>query len=153
MGNIGKYGILLILLIGIYFTSTHQKIAVNTVQWPHGAFWTSEEEIGAYVWVRDNLPRNSHVFTFVNNGPVIGMDMYTCHWCEDVRSYMKTGFNQTVEENYNWLKGKGYEYVVIDGQTVRKFGANESNVKMQDFISSGLFQPVFQNQGAVIFRI
>ena len=58
----------------------------------------SKEEIGAYVWVKDNLPRNSNMFTFVNNGPVIGMDMYTCHWCEDVRYYMRNGFNQSAED-------------------------------------------------------
>jgi hypothetical protein len=153
IGNIGKYGILLILLTGIYFTSTQQKIAVNTATWPPGAFWTSGEEIGAYVWIKDNLPKDSRVFTFVNNGPIIGMDMYTCHWCKDVRDYMKQGFNQSVQENYNWLKSKGYEYVVIDGQTSRAFGADKTNNKIQQIAESGFFTPVFQNQGAVIFRI
>ncbi len=153
VGRIGMCIVLLILLTGIYFTSTQQKIAVNTATWPPGAFWTSGEEIGAYVWMKDNLPRNSHVFTFVNNGPVIGMDMYTCHWCEDVRGYMKQGFNQSIQENYNWLKSEGYEYVVIDGQTSRAFGADETNNKIQQIAESGFFTPMFQNQGAVIFRI
>jgi len=152
-GNLGKYAILIILLTGIYFTSTQQKIAVNTATWPPGAFWTSGEEIGAYVWMKDNLPKNSNVFTFVNNGPVIGMDMYTCHWCDDVRGYMKNGFNQSTQETYDWLKKNNYEYLAIDGQTVRKFGANESNIKLQGLVQSGLFQPVFQNQGAVFFKI
>ena len=153
LGNIGKYVVLLILLTGIYFTSTQQKIAVNTATWPPGAFWTSGEEVEAYVWVRDNLPRNSYVFTFVNDGPIIGMDMYTCHWCKDVRDYMGQGFNQSVQENYDWLKDKGYKYVVIDGQTVRKFGVNESNQKLRELAESGLFQAMFQNQGAVVFKI
>ncbi len=153
MGNIGKYAVLLILLTGIFFTSTQQKIAVNTATWPPGAFWTSGEEIGAYVWMKDNLPKNSNVFTFVNNGPVIGSDMYTCHWCEDVRDYMKQGFNQSVQDNYNWLKGKEYEYLIVDGQTVQKFGVNESNTKIQELVGSGLFNPVFQNQGAIIFKV
>ncbi len=152
-GNIGMYIMLLILLTGIYFTSTQQKVAVNTAQWPPGAFWTSGEEIEAYLWVRENLPPNTNVFTFVNNGPVIGMDMYTCHWCEDVRGYMKEGFNESAQENYNWLKRKNYEYIIIGGQTVKEFGVNESNTKIQEFVESGLFQIVFQNQGAIIFKV
>ena len=152
-GRIGGYIVLLILLTGIFFTSTQQKIAVNTANWPPGAFWTSGEEIGGYIWMRENLPPNTRVFTFKNNGPVIGMDMFTCHWCDDIRSYMRNSFNQSPEDTYNWLKNNNYEYLIIDGQTVSKFGANESNIKLQGLVQSGLFQPVFQNQGAVIFRI
>ncbi len=152
-GKIGMYAVLMLLLTGIYFTSTQQKIAVNTAIWPPGAFWTSGEEIGAYIWIKQNLPSNSRLFTFSNNGPVIGMDLYTCHWCKDVEGYMNNGFNQTAEENYNWLKNKGYEYLIIDGQAVRKFGADNSNSKVQELAQSGLFRLVFQNQGAVIFSV
>jgi hypothetical protein len=152
-GKPGMYVVLLILLTGICFTSTQQKIAVNTATWPPGAFWSSGEEIGAYVWIKDNLPKNSHMFTFVNNGPVIGMDMYTCHWCSDVKDYQKEGFNQSAEENHNWLKSKGYDYLIIDGQTAQKFGADESNKKLQELGESGLFELIFQSQGAVLLKI
>ena len=152
-GNLGAYALVALLLLGIYFTSTQQKIAVNTANWPPGAFWTSGEEIHSYLWMKDNLPKNSKVFTFWNNGPVIGMDMYSCHWCQDVRGYMDTGFNKSVNENYNWLKSRDYEYLIIDGQTVKWFGANETIAKLQDLAQSGLFKPEFQNQGAVIFKI
>lgn len=151
-GKIGMYAVLALLLIGIYFTSTQQKIAVNTANWPPGAFWTSGEEIGAYIWMKDNLPKNSKVFTFWNNGPIIGMDMFSCHWCRDIRSYMDQGFNQTASENYNWLRSNNYAYLIIDGQTVREFGANESITKLQELAQFGL-KPVFQNQGAVILKI
>ena len=153
MGKIGKYVTLSLLIIGVYFTSTQQKIAVNTANWPPGAFWTSGEEIGAYVWLKANLPSNSHVFAFSNNGPIIGMDMYTCHWCDEVRTYMKNGFNQSAQETYDWLKKNNYEYLIIDGQTVKKFGFNETNVKVRHLASSGLFKPEFQNNGALIFKI
>jgi len=153
IGNIGKYAMLLIIITGVYYTSTQQKIAVNTANWPPGGFWTSEEEIGAYIWMKGNLPGNTKVFTFANNGPVIGMDMYTCHWCFDIRDYQKNGFNQSVQENYNWLRQKKYEYLIMDGQTVRQFGSNASNNKINDLINAGQFSPVFQNQGAIIFKI
>jgi len=153
IGRIGMYAVLLILLTGIYFTSTQQKIAVNTANWPPGGFWTSNEELSAYVWIRDNLPRNSNLFGFSNNGIIIGMDMYTCHWCDDIRAYQKNGFNESVQNTYDWLKLNNYEYLIIDGQTVRRFGIDESNNKIREFTESELFQPVFQNQGAIIFKI
>ncbi len=152
-GKMGMYLVLGILLFGVYFTSTQQKMAVNTAIWPPGAFWTSQEEIQAYLWMKENLPKNSKVFTFWNNGPIIGMDMFSCHWCKDVRDYMDKGFNQTAAENYNWLKSKGYEYLIIDGQTVKWLGANETNNKIKGFAETGLFNPIFQNQGAVVFKI
>lgn len=152
-GRVVKWLVIALLLVGIFFTSTQQKIAVNTANWPPGAFWASFDEIGAYVWMKDNLEKNTQVFTFVNNAVVIGMDMYTCHWCEDIQEYKKKGFSQTAQENYNWLKSKGYNYLIIDSQTVKKFGANESNNKINDIASSGLYTPVFRNNGAVIFKI
>jgi hypothetical protein len=66
---------------------------------------------------------------------------------------MGNGFNQSAQETYDWLKSKDYEYLIIDGQTVKKFGFNSSNEKVQELVSSGLFQPKFQNQGAMIFKI
>ena len=161
-GNTGKYIVLIVLLIGIYFTSTQQKIAVNTAIWPAGAFWTYVQdesgrvyspELEGYIWMRANLPRNSHVFTFANNGPIIGMDMFTCHWCDDVKNYMRDGFEESIQENYNWLKNNGYEYLIIDGQTVKKFGINDSNTKIQEFASTGLFTDKMQNNRAILFEI
>ena len=144
-----------IILMGylIVNTSFIQKYTVNTATWGPGGFWVSGDEIGAYIWLRDNLEKNSKMFTFVNNAPVIGMDMYTCHWCTEVRDYQKNGFKETPKENYDWLKSKGYEYLIIDGQTIRKFGVNESNAKIKDLVELGLFNPIFQNQGAVILKI
>ena len=154
IGNIGKFLILSILLIGIFFTSTQQKIAVNTSQnWPPGGFWTSNEEIQGYIWIKENLPKNTKIFTFVNNAVVIGNDMYTCHWCKDVKEYQKQGFNETARENYEWLKKLGYSFIVIDGQTSRKFGVNETNNKIQEFINLNKFKVIFGNNGLIILEI
>lgn len=154
IGNIGKYSLLLVLIIGVYFTSAQQKIAVNTSPgWPPGGFWTSGDEIGAYVWLKQSLAKNTPVFTFVNDGTIIGTDMYTCYWCDDVRAYKKIGFNQTAQETHEWLRSKGYKYFIMDGQTVQKFGVDESNQKIKELAESGLFQVAFQNRGAVVFRV
>jgi len=152
-GKIGGLVILILILSGIYFTSTQQKISVNTANWPPGAFWTSGDEIGAYLWMKENLPTNSKVFTYWNSGPVIGMNMFTCHWCQDIRDYMDNNFNDTATDTHNWLKSKEYEYLIIDGQTAKFLGQEETNNKIKSLGESGLFNPVFQNQGAIILKI
>ena len=152
-GNVGRYVLLMLIIAGVYFTSTQQKIAVNTSQWPPGAFWTSGDEIGAYLWMYQKLPKNSHVFTYWNDGPIIGLDMYNCHWCPDVRDYMRSGFNQSAKQTHDWLSSRSYQYIIIDGQTAREFGSDSVNNKVKGFVDSGLFEPVFQNNGAIILRI
>jgi len=152
-GNIGKFAVLALLLTGIYFTSTQQKIAVNTATWPPGGFWTSVEEIGAYLWIKDNIPANTRVFSFVIDGPTIGMDKFICFWCGEIKEFKKTGANKTASEINSFLRENGYEYLIIDGQYAQKYGSNETNAKLQELAQSGLFRPVFQNQGAVIFKI
>jgi hypothetical protein len=155
--NIAITGISLVVLglvgYGIITTSFVQKYTVNTAQWPPGGFWTSNEEIQGYIWFKDNIPSGTKVFTFSNNALILGFDKFICHWCDDVKNYQKNGFNQTADENYNWLKKEQYEYIIIDGQAARAFGANETNNKIQGFISSNKFKPVFNNNGMLMFEI
>jgi hypothetical protein len=151
--GIGKAIVLSLIIIGVLSTSAYQKYTVNTAQWPPGAFWTSNEEIVGYLWIKDNLPLDTKVFTFVNDAPIIAYDKFTCHWCEDIHDFQKTGFNESAEKTYNWLKSKNYDYIVVDGQTSRKFGANETNNKIQSFINSNQFRHVFNNNGLIIFGI
>lgn len=151
--RLAKFAVISLIVAGVLLTSAYQKYAVNTAQWPPGGFWTSFDEVKGYTWIKDNLPKNSITFTFVNDGPVIGMDMYTCHWCSSVQEYKAKGFNETAEQNYNWLRKEQYKYIIIDGQTARKFGSNETNSKIKDLIGTGKFQPAFSNNGLIILSI
>jgi len=152
--RIPKFILIAVIVVGVIFTSGYQKYTVNTAQWPPGGFWTSSEELQGYMWFKDNIPTETKVFTFSNNGIIIGLDKFICHWCNDVKDYQRTGFNQSVEQNYNWLKKEKYTYIIIDGQAVRKFGVNETNKKIQEFLnSSKFFKPVFSNNGVIIFGV
>tara|TARA_Y100000310_G_C20650078_1_gene798901 strand:- start:240 stop:2066 length:1827 start_codon:yes stop_codon:yes gene_type:complete len=151
-----------IITFGVVKTSYDQKYAVNTAQWSAGGFWTfvqdeegrvSSPELAAYVWFKDNIDIDSSVFTFSNNALIIGNDKFTCHWCIEVRDYQDNGFNLTAEENYNWFKEKGYEYVILDSQAVKKFSSDEVNVKIQDYINSSQYNPVINNNAVIIFEI
>lgn len=151
--GVPKIIVMITVLVGVVMTSTYQKYSVNTDKWGPGGFWTSYDELEGYLWIRDNLPKNSKLFTFVNNGPVVGMDMFTCHWCSDVQNYQKNGFNQAIEDNYDWLKRQGYQYIVIDGQTARRFGQNETNTKLQELQTSNKFEPLHGNRGMMVLKI
>ena len=142
-----------LIAYGVITTSFIQKYTVNTAIWPPGAFWTSNEEIQGYIWLKNNIPSDAKVFTFSNNALIIGLDKFICHWCSEVQDYKRNGFNLTAEENYNWLKKESYDYIIIDGQTVRKFGVNATNNKIQGFINSSMFRPVFNNNGVILFGV
>jgi len=161
-GKIGMYALLVILLTGIYFTSTQQKIAVNTATWPPGGFWTYVKdesgrayspELEGYLWIKDNIAPDTKAFAFVIDGPIIGMDKFICYWCDDIMDFKKNGANKTAEETHSFLKERDYEYIIIDGQYAKAFGAEEANAKLQELAQSGLFKPAFQNNGAVIFMV
>ena len=142
-----------VIIYSIITTSFVQKYAVNTALWPPGGFWTSNEEIQGYIWFKDNIPSGTKVFTFSNNALIIGLDKFICHWCDEVMAYQQNGFNQTSGQNYNWLKKEQYKYVIIDGQTTRRIGINETNTKIQGYLISTKFKPVFGNNGVIIFKI
>ncbi len=121
-----------ILFSSIVFTSFTPKYKVNVnPNWPPGGFWTSNEEVAGYVWFKDNIPPDSKVFTFSNNGLIIGLDKFICHWCPDVRDFQKTGFNKTTDEISSWLKANEYDYMVVDGQTAQKIGLNQTSSLLQ----------------------
>lgn len=144
--------VLLIIGFGVYKTSFIPKYKVNTANWPPGGFWASGEELGGYIWFKQNIPDGSKVFTFSNNGVIIGLDKYICHWCPEVREFQKNGINKSADEIYSWLKQNNYQYFVVDGQTVRKFGENATTQMLRDITSKYSLQPVFNN-GIVVFRV
>jgi hypothetical protein len=152
-GKIVKYGFLALIILGVLFTSTQQKIAVNTAVWPPGAFWTSGEEIQAYLWMKENIGPNANVFGFTINGPIIGMDQFICFWCEDIREFKRSGAHTPAESIHSFLLEKDYNYLIISGNFAKQYGDNFTNFKLQELANSGLFSIEYQNQGAVIFKV
>ena len=73
--------------------------------------------------------------------------------CDDVIDFKKIAINKTSMELNSWLKSKGYEYMIIDSRCLINYGIDETNVKVQELISSGLFEPVHQAQGVIIFKV
>ena len=122
-------GILLIILVfGIWKTSGSQKYCVNTAMWGPGGGLMAKNEVEGYVWLKQNLPYNTKVFTFIGKHIVRihGLDMYSCDWCPDVIEFRKSTINKTPEEIHNFLKKEQYEYAIIDAHYAEKYGANEN---------------------------
>ena len=142
-----------LIAYSIIMTSFVQKYTVNTAIWPPGGFWTSNEEIQGYMWLKDNIPSGTMVFTFSNNALILGLDKFICHWCSNVRDYQRTGFNESAGAINSWMGGNGYNYLVVDGQTARIHGSNETNNKINELLNSGLFKPVHATGGFILLQI
>lgn len=160
--GIGKAIVLSLIIIGVFFTSTQQKIAVNTAIWPGGAFWNYVQdesgrvyspELDGYVWMRDNIAPNTNVFGFIIDGPITGMDKFICYWCEDIREFKKTGINQSASEINSFLKARDYKYLIIGGQFAIEHGINETNAMVNRLVSSGLFKPAHQTSSFLLFEL
>jgi len=152
--RINKYIIIIIMILSIIFTSGYQKYNLNTAMWPPGATWTSYDEVNGYLWLK-TLPVNTKIFAFTRQRSdyIIGFDKFMCVWCKEDMDSQKEAINKTAEELHNWLKRKEYEYLTIGGKEVMEFGINNTNDKINEYISSGLFQPVHQNKGVIILKV
>jgi len=152
--NVPKIALLTVIIVGILFTSSYQKYAVNTAGWGFGIGWTSQDELQGYYWLQQNLPADTKVFTFTDNMFVMGYDMYSCVWCSGVIDYQKIAFNDSISNLHSWLKNNGYQYIIIGGRDVKKFGLNETNDKLQEVASSTqYFKSVYTTKAAFVFQV
>jgi len=157
--KIPKLASILVLILLVFLTSGRQKYDVNTAFWGPGQSWSTQDEISTYAGLMQ-LPPNTKVFSSYNDEKVIGFDMFSCAWCEDIIDFRKDLLKKNSSEIYSWLKQHEYEYVVYDASTLRLYDAtygNETaqllNAQIQDIATSGRFTAVQQSQGAVIFHI
>jgi len=146
--------IFFVLAYSIVVTSFLPKYLVNTSPgWGAGGFWTSNEEIKAYLWFKDNIPPQTRVFTFSNTALVVGFDKFVCHWCKEARDFRKNGFFEPADSMHSWLVKNNYSYLIIDGQTTRKYGVNETNSKLNEMLNSSLFRSAYGTAGFILLQV
>jgi len=153
--GIPKIFILIVVIIGIFFTSVVQKYTVNTAIWSPGGGFESYEQVMDYSWIR-TLPPNTKIFGFCHIDSVfriIGFDQTDYGWRSDVLEMRQTAINKSVDSIYSWLKKEKYEYTIFDTDCAREYGINATNAKLQELISSGKFQPVKQGVGLVVLKV
>ncbi len=158
--KIPKLVTIFLLIVLIFLTSGYQKFQVNTAIWPPGQMWTSMEEVAGYMWLK-TLPVDTKVFAYSGDEQVIGLDKFSCLWCDDVINFRKDLIYKNVSELYDWLKKQRYEYFIFDGMAFRElaytFGENKTNellpIRIQEIGSFEKFRVAYQTKGASIFKV
>ncbi len=161
-----KVSFILVVVAGVFFTSAMQKYAVNTANWPPGAFWSVAydqkgnivaHELQSYLPLA-TLPVDTKVFTFSNADQVIGFDKFACGWCKADYDMKQLFSNNSVTASllHAFMKDSGYEYFVIGGLEAKRYGYNATVELINDVASSStLFtmatQPT-EGQQAFIFK-
>jgi len=154
--------ILFISIIGIIITSAYPKIIVNTVPWQPGGFWTSNEEINGYLWIKDNIPNDKSIFDYgMQDRVIISLEKNSCAWCKDVVDFRSDQLNRSVGELYTFLKNNKYDYITIGGMSFKYnskyFGDNYTNeripVILDEITKSEKFRIIHQTKGMVLFKI
>jgi hypothetical protein len=158
----GRWLIFGLLLVGVFFTSGVQKYAVNTAMWSPGGAFSSMEEIQGYVWMKDNLPINTKVYSYSDAKRVIGLDKFVCTWCKEFRDYNKDSIKINMSDSYDWFKNNGFDYVVFSVRYLqgfnRVYGEENATTLLNTRINEAVnmpskFKVSHQTQGFVLFQI
>ncbi|MDD9954358.1 MAG: hypothetical protein OXR66_08560 [Candidatus Woesearchaeota archaeon] len=156
-----KIGILVVLVLGICFTSVPAKIAVQQANWPPGAQWTfavvnnqpTHVELGGYLNMMNTLPKNSRVFVFcTDDNRAVAFDMQSDPWNYDIVSFRKEIVNKTADEIVAFVEVHNFEYITLDATCTRTIGENETVELAQKLTDTQRFQPVQQAQGFLLAR-
>jgi hypothetical protein len=142
-----------IAVIGILITSAYPKYQINTNQWAPSASLMYPGLMEGHIWIMDNLPAGTHIYSF-NQGPKLaGFNMYYCAWCKDDLIVEDSFLDITPAETNDYLKEKGYEYLLLDSWYFDRFDKNLTGPRINDMVNSGVFDMVYNNEGIVLLEV
>ncbi|MFH1641579.1 MAG: hypothetical protein ABIC04_01635 [Nanoarchaeota archaeon] len=153
--------IVLVVIIGIILTSGVQKYSLNTMLWPtSGSFRGGQQEPYEYAKWFNSLPPNTKVFLYSPRDKItIGLDAYSCIWCQEVFDYRQDILSKNITELYSFLKRHEYEYFVLTRMENLYLANTENatkllNSRINEIALSPLFVPVYQVDGYIVaFKI
>ena len=157
---------LIIIILGLGYTSAYPRYLVQTATWPPGTQWNTQEQLGGYVSLFGLKP-DTRVFTYCTQDySVIGFDMLDFPWDYEVNSFrMKMADKVSVNELYGFLKGKDYDYLIFDSGCAMwcgeysKYGKNPQtcidniNHLVNDSLYSNRFSQAESNKGFLLLKI
>jgi hypothetical protein len=145
--------LLLILLVSVSLTSLMPKLSVQTVQWPPGVLFASQEELSGYVSMKSSLPVGTKVFPLCSeDSKVIGMDMACEPYVPEYEIFKRTAMNRSVGEVHGFMVSRGYQFVVIDSGCVAALGPDRTNALASEYLSSGLYEQALSNPGMMLLK-
>lgn len=149
-----KKAALAAIIIAVLLTSADGKLQVQTAQWPPGMDFSSPEELGGYIYLKDALPKNTLVFPLCSNdNKLIGSDMLSEPYVPEYEAFKRDALDKSPEEVYQFLKSRGYSYMTIDSTCFRTLGQENALALVSSYEQLGAFQPVFSNGGFAILKV
>ncbi len=167
--------IVIVALTG--YSAGAAKWDLNTMQWGADPAMFKYQQQDAYEYLR-NLPDHAKVFDVCSREKfgdtvLLSYDLDTCFWCTAEREFRKSiitpqGWSLSPQGLQDFLRQNKYQYLFIEGNCVdtleRKWSEefnitdkflakNSTTTFINDVASSGLFRPVHQTQGSIIFEV
>lgn len=159
--------ILLILVTSVHITSFKPKYWHNTAVWPEHQIMVPDSQ-KLFIWMMEGgIPKNSMVLPLCNYPALAhGYDMVNKPWSDQrladkvylenaPERYFLSSLNQTLENNYEFLKELNYEYTILGADCIAKFKVNESLLvqRIMEMQNSTKFQLVQNTQSEFLFRV
>lgn len=152
-------GLILLIIIGVVYTSGMQKYELNTITWPTAGAFTSSlgYEPFEYGFWFQSLEPGTKVFLYAPRDKItIGFGGHSCLWCQEVIDFRKDILERDAQEVYNFLKENDYKYFIINGPMDKKYLQDQEKLiqRYNEFQASGLFIPVAaQENRYLIFEV
>ncbi|MFC1593826.1 hypothetical protein ACFL38_00690 [Candidatus Omnitrophota bacterium] len=138
-----------VLLVSALGYSWHSyKYKLNSKPWKE-AWLTTVQSQELYVWLQDNIPKNSKVYALgMDQCAPIVFDMVSFPWDAEVNDYKVNDIDESPSDNYEFLKSKGYEYVLLDVSSVI-YHFNYTHHELHERLKNALF---VKNYRVIIFK-
>jgi len=157
--KISTFVVIIVLVMGIWFTSGVDKYAVNTSNW--------EMTAAEYVqygnldsWKRiSTLEPDSKVFFPCRNVKnmdisILGLDKYSCLWCEDEKDFKMSYYEKEPQALIDFVKSKDYDYLYMDANCLTEFNKNVTNFNsyLTNLSQTGI-PLVHKSQGGFLWKV
>ena len=145
--------IFLIFVFGILATSAYPKVLINSTPWPPSTGLSEDGMIDGHIWLRDNLPPDTRVFSFVSGNKLQGFNMFFCEWCEQEKTLQEIFAVMTPYEIYFELDKRGYRYLIMNNWYTDQYGGNETFMQFKRITNSGYFEEAYSNPKFVVAKL
>lgn len=155
--------VIAVLVIAVLYTSAYPKYEVQTAVWPYGVMWNNPEQLQGYLALKEILPPESTVFPMcMEDKTVIGLDKLSYAWDKEVLDFRETILDRDAIEIHDFLRNKGYEYMVLDTSCILKCSeggdeiescAEQINKIAVEIQNSGKYSPKWSNNAVLLYKI
>lgn len=151
--------LLVLILVGVVFTSFIPKYQFNTMPWPTSGSFVNQQEPWEYGAWFGTLPPDTKVFLYSPRDKLtIGYNAFSCIWCAEVVEFRKDILNKDVQQLHTFLKTQRYEYLLINGNMEVKYLLSQYGEETQSLLQqrydeiqkSGLFTPAYYKEGVFL---